>query len=171
MSKNQTNKWGELPLSSLTKKRFRTLFQRTETRYLVVGGMNTALSFCLGPILFYFLIDHIHYIFIMILGAILNVTISYLNYKFFVFQTKSNYIREYLRFYLVYAVPIGFNFVAFPFCYQILRMNPYLAQIMLSMITVIFSYFGHKNFSFSTKRRVKPPESNSTKTSEGEIKI
>jgi putative flippase GtrA len=117
------------------------------------------------------LIDHVHYVFIMILGAILNVTISYLNYKFFVFQTKSNYIREYLRFYLVYAVPIGFNFLAFPFCYQVLRMNPYLAQVMLSTITVVFSYFAHKNFSFSPKRGINRSKTDSTKTPEGETKI
>jgi putative flippase GtrA len=117
-------------------------------RYLVTGGVNTLLSYAVGASLFYILIDKIHYMIIMVIGTVVNITISYFNYKLIVFKTKGNYIREYLRFYVVYSVPIGFSFIAFPICYQGLGMNPYLAQALIMAVTVVVSYIGHKKISF-----------------------
>lgn len=132
------------------------LIRRPEIRYLITGGANTALSFGVGALLFYLLIDHLHYVVIMVLGTVVNITISYVNYKFIVFKTKGNYIREYLRFYMIYSLPIAFNFIAFPICYQVLKINPYITQLILTAITVVFSYFGHKNFSFLPKKQTPP---------------
>jgi len=132
------------------------LLRRTEVRYLITGGANTVLNFGVGALLFYLLIDHLHYVAIMVLGTVVNITISYINYKFVVFKTKGNYLREYLRFYVIYSLPIAFNFVAFPICYQALKINPYLSQLILTAVTVVFSYFGHKNFSFLPKKTIPP---------------
>lgn len=136
-------------MHTLLKYRYiQSIFSMRLVRYLVTGGINTLLSYAVGASLFYILIDKIHYIIIMIISTIVNVTISYFNYKFIVFKTKGNYIREYLRFYIVYSVPIGFGFIAFPICYQALDMNPYLAQALIMAVTVIASYIGHKKISF-----------------------
>jgi putative flippase GtrA len=133
---------------------FKYIWSLPQFRYLVIGGINTFLSYGLGALLLYALLDKIHYFWIMVIGTIASVTISYLNHKFIVFRTEGNYIREYLRFYLIYAVPICFAFIAFPICYDLLGMNPYFAQAVIMGVTIVASYIGHKRFSFHPRRDI-----------------
>ena len=119
-------------------------------RFLLTGGWNTAFSYGSLATLYYLLSDRIHYIIILAFSSVLNITNAYICHKFFVFKTKGNYIREYLRYYIVYSVPIGIGFIFFPICIELLRMNFYIAQALLTFITVIVSYFGHKHVSFRT---------------------
>jgi len=82
------------------------------------------------------------------LSNIISITNAYVGYKIFVFKTEGNYLREYARFYVVYGSAFLLNFALLPLCVEILRISPVLAQAGLIFINVIFSYFGHKNFSF-----------------------
>lgn len=119
-------------------------------RFLVVGGWNTAFAYISLAILYYLLSDKIHYMIILGFSGIINITNAYICHKFFVFKTKGNYVKEYLRYYVVYAVPMAIGFIAFPICIEILKMNFYVTQAILTLITVIISWFGHKNISFRT---------------------
>lgn len=77
-------------------------------RYLVVGGINTlfgygcyaALTAVLQPRL-----SH-GYIIANLLSGIINTTFSYLGYKWFVFRTKGNYLREWVRAVAVYSTAV-----------------------------------------------------------------
>ena len=117
-------------------------------RYLLAGGVNTIFGYSSFALL-YFLFSHfVHYLVILVACTVVAVTFSYLTYKFFVFRTRSNYLREYARFYVVYAVPIALGFVLFPICIELLHLNPYLTQACIMVVTVVISYFGHKHVSF-----------------------
>ena len=133
------------------RRRITAIWSLQQFRYLVTGGVNTLLSYAIGAITFYLLVDKIHYLLIMIVSTVICVTVSYVNHKIFVFRTEGNFIREYLRFYLVYAVPICFAFVAFPVFYVVLGVNPYVAQALIMAVTVVASYIGHKRISFRTR--------------------
>ncbi len=119
-------------------------------RFLVTGGWNTAFGFILLAGLYYFLSNRIHYMVILILGNVICITNAYICHKLFVFRTKGNWIKEYLRYYVVYSVPMGIGLIFFPVCIEILKMNFYVVQALLTSITVIISYFGHKHISFRT---------------------
>ena len=84
----------------------------------------------------------------MVASVLINVTMAYCSYKFFVFRTKGNYLREYLRFYAVYAVPIGVGFALLPFLIEVFGLNAYLAQAIVIGVTTTVGYFGHKHVSF-----------------------
>lgn len=88
----------------------------------------------------------------MVASTVINVTMAYLCYKFFVFKTRGNYLREYARFYAVYAVPIGIGFVLLPFLIEVAHLNAYLSQAGVMLVGVICSYLGHKHFSFRRRR-------------------
>lgn len=117
-------------------------------RFIVIGGWNTAFAYISLAILYYLLSDKIHYMIIIAFSGIINITNAYICHKFFVFKTKGNYVKEYLRYYAVYSVPMAIGFIAFPICIEILKMNFYVTQALLTSITVIISYFGHKHVSF-----------------------
>ncbi|HWR58819.1 MAG TPA: GtrA family protein [Thermodesulfovibrionales bacterium] len=118
------------------------------SRFLITGGWNTIFSYISLALMYYFFSNRIHYLVIMVLATIINITNAFICHKFFVFKTKGNYLREYLRYYVVYSVPIGISLISFPFCIEILKINFYVTQALLTLITVIISYFGHKHVSF-----------------------
>ena len=128
------------------------LLARQEVRYLIVGGWNALF----GPgcfVFFYWLLHaHVHYMIIFVLTNILAVTVAYVLYKWFVFRTRGNIIREGLRFYSVYGISFLFGLAALPFCVEVLLLNIYLSQLLIVVVTVVCSFFGHKHFSFAKQK-------------------
>ncbi len=133
-------------------------------RYLVVGTWNTLFSFfayaamtaLLTP-----LIPHA-YILASAISSVLSITVSFLGYKWFVFKTKGNYLREWLRCVIVYSGGIIVGILALPMLVFALRhatpsnaSAPYVAGLILAAFNVTASFVGHKNFSFALKKTAK----------------
>lgn len=127
------------------------LFKRHEekVRYLIVGGWNTAFGYLLFVVLYGLLGSIVHYTVILTVGYVISLTNAYICYKFLVFRTKGNYLKEYLRFYLVYGVAYLINLALLPVFVEVLKVSPIIAQAVIVFFTVIISYVGHRNFSFS----------------------
>jgi putative flippase GtrA len=140
--------------------------QRTQLsqaiRYLLVGGFNT----CFG----YGLFVAFNYLFrglgvygseiASLLSNIIAITAAFLGYKRFVFRTHGNYLREWLRCLSIYGGSMLFALAALPPLTLLLRhrlghpqMASNVAAAILTVVTVLGSYLGHKYFSF---RRVGP---------------
>ncbi len=119
-----------------------------QLRFLIIGGWNTAFGYGCFALAYRLLSPSVHYLVIQAVCVVVNITNSYLCYKFFVFFTRGNYLREYLRFYAVYAVPIGLGFVMLPLAIEVLKMNAYLAMALITILLTIISYLGHKHYSF-----------------------
>ena len=126
-------------------------------RYLLVGGFNT----CFGYALFF----AFNYLFrslgvygseiASLLGNVIAITVAFLGYKWFVFRTHGNYLREWLRCFAVYGVGMLPELIALPILTRLFlaislthRPAPYLAGAVITIFTATLSYFGHKKFSF-----------------------
>lgn len=126
-------------------------------RYLLVGAWNTAFGYATFAILTAALNKSIpqSYMLASILSSLLNITVSFLGYKWFVFKTKGNYLREWARCVGVYSGAIGMGLVLLPIMVFVLRHHfhlqrqaPYIAGALLTGFSVVISFFGHKHFSF-----------------------
>jgi putative flippase GtrA len=98
----------------------------------------------------------------MLFASVFNIAFSFLTYKWFVFKTRGNYLKEYLRSLLVYLPSIAVNTMAVaPLSVALNHLNTpierltnitngsvYLASILLLGTTFILSFFGHKHISF-----------------------
>ncbi len=130
-------------------------------RYLVVGGFNTlfgygcyaALTAALQPRLAH------GYIVANLLAGLVNITFSYLGYKWFVFKTRGNYLREWLRALAVYSSAILVGTALLPVLVFAIRRStrfdaaaPYIAGAVLIGFTTIYSFLGHRHFSFRTSK-------------------
>jgi putative flippase GtrA len=126
-------------------------------RYLLVGVWNTLFGYgsyvfftaMLGP-----MIPH-SYIVASVISSLLNITVSFLGYKWFVFKTKGNYLREWIRCVGVYSGGILFGVLTLPVLVVLIRRNtrfvaqaPYIAGALLTGVMVVYSFVGHKKFSF-----------------------
>jgi len=68
-------------------------------RYLLVGAWNTLFgygTFALFTAVLNPIVPH-SYIWASLLSSLLNITVAYFGYKWFVFKTKGNYLREWMR--------------------------------------------------------------------------
>lgn len=121
---------------------------RQVIRYLFVGGWNTLFGIAVYTFLYWWLGAIVHYLILVVIANILSVTNAYICYKLFVFKTKGRIIREYLRCYVVYGTALLGSFAAMFLLVSFLHMNPVLANILITLATVVISYVGHRFFSF-----------------------
>lgn len=115
---------------------------------MIAGGWNTAFGYGVYVGLLYLFQPWVHYMAIAVVGSVVAITMAYATHKLFVFRTKGNVLREYLKFYGVYSVTSALGLVALPLCVEVLEMSPYLAPLLILGVTVVLSYLGHKHFSF-----------------------
>lgn len=130
-------------------------------RYLVVGVWNTAFGYGTFALFTALLERHMpaSYMAGALLSSVLNITVSFLGYKWFVFKTQGNYLKEWSRCLMVYGGSIAVGLALLPptvFLVAYLTDNPrtapYIAGALLLGVQVIFSFLGHRNFSFNGAR-------------------
>ena len=131
-------------------RRLTCLPARQEVRYLVAGGCNTLFGYGVYALLNWQLAERLPlgYMAAAVLSNVCAITFSYLTYKFFVFRTRGNYVREYLRCYLVYGGMALLGLALLPLFVEGFGINSYLAPILTMPVTILASYFGHRDFSF-----------------------
>jgi putative flippase GtrA len=103
-----------------------------------------------------------------VLANFIAISVAFLGYKWFVFRTRGNYLREWIRCFGVYGGSAIISLGGLPILVEVLRYRlrkpeqaPYIAAAIMAMVAVSFSFLGHKNFSF----RQKPGEESAGRTS------
>jgi putative flippase GtrA len=86
-----------------------------------------------------------------LLANIVNITMAFLTYKLFVFQTEGNWIREYFRTYLVYGGATLAGLVLLWAMVGGLSMPFWLAQGLVMITIILASYVSHSRFTFRKK--------------------
>lgn len=132
-------------------------------RFLMVGVFNTAFSLGMYTalvIVFDRSFPHLTQPVIAVISNIVSqpicITVAFFCYKHFVFRTKGNYLKEWLRCFAVYSVSIVLSpfitlfatkfFLLFHWPWR--RAPAIAAGFANSAIIACYSYFGHKKFSF-----------------------
>ena len=127
------------------------LLDRQEFRFLMVGGINTAVGYGVYVILLTFGLD---YLIAFTIATIIGVINSYLWNRFFTFKSKSKAAKEIVKFALVYFISFCFGLLFLKLIIGVLGINQYIAGILNIVITTAISWFGHKNFSFKIKENI-----------------
>jgi putative flippase GtrA len=130
----------------------------TVARYLLVGAFNTlfgygcfaVFTFLLTPLIAY------GYVAASLLANLFAITFAFFGYKWFVFKTKGNYLKEWIRCVGVYAGSMILSAAALPVVVGIIRRQfgfergaPYMAGAIVLVFSVVFSFFGHRHISFA----------------------
>jgi putative flippase GtrA len=132
-------------------------------RFLAVGVFNTAFSLTLYSacvIAFGRLLPRYGKPIIADISQLVSqpicITVAFLCYKHFVFRTKGNYLREWLRCSAVYSISFPASLVILPAATKFFLLfqwpwpsaPPILAGLVNSVCIACYSYFAHKKFSF-----------------------
>lgn len=132
-------------------------FGRQFMTFLAVGAGNTLFGFASYAALT-FLLDGLvpfHYVAASLAASVVNVTVSFLAYKWVVFRTRGNYFSEWLRAIVVYGSTIVFGAASLPplvFLAEHMlprpELAPYLAGAALIVGQAMVSFFAHRRFTF-----------------------
>jgi putative flippase GtrA len=126
-------------------------------RYLLVGGFNTVFGYGVFALLNWLFtgLGSFSYMYAAILANLISITVAFLNYKWFVFRTRGNYLMEWIRCFSVYGTSALIGLAGLPILVPILRnhlhrpeLASYIAAAIMTVVTVLFSFIGHRNFSF-----------------------
>lgn len=127
-------------------------------KYLAAGMVNTIFGYGSFALLNKIFTPHISHAYILIgpVANLINITFSLLNYKWFIFKTKGNYAREWLRCASVSSGGIILGTVSLPtlvfMIRHMTRLNeaaPYIAWAILLATSVVMGFVGHRRFTFA----------------------
>lgn len=139
----------------------RRLAEIESVRFLVIGGFNT-----LFGIVDSFVMVKLALLIVpsqpktmgtvaIAVSSVMNIGVSFLTYKWFVFRTKGNYLKEYLRSLLIYLPNLAASTLAVAPLASLLRRwighettSVYAAIGIVVVAGIVFSFFGHKNVTF-----------------------
>jgi putative flippase GtrA len=124
------------------------LLKIKSARYLLAGGWNTLFGYGVGVGLYVLLIDRLHITLIAIIANIISITMSFVIYKLYVFRSPGNWLKEYLRCYILYGSMACFGIVLLWIFVDYFHINIWFSQAFVIFSTVFASYFGHKFFTF-----------------------
>ena len=116
-------------------------------RFLLVGGYNAAFSYIIFAIAVYFLGQE-NYQICVALQWIISSVFSFVNQKIFVFCTKGNWIKEYLKCCTTWAVSYACNAIILEFIVRYVTKNVYIGQIVSIFIASVVTYVLFKYFAF-----------------------
>lgn len=121
---------------------------KTGFAYLLVGGWNTFFAIALYTLLVTFCGDK-HYLLLGVLCNIIIITNAYICYKIFVFKTKGNIIKEYLKCYSVYGLSMALGLALMYVFVDIIGIKAVFSNIIVTLMLTVVSFLGHKFFSFA----------------------
>jgi len=133
-------------------------------RYLLVGGFNTLFGYGIFALLNWLFtgMGRYSYIYATLLASLIALTVAFLGYKWFVFRTHGNYLAEWIRCLGVYGSTVLISLAGMPILVPLLQSalsHPerasYIAGAIMTAVSIIFGFFGHKNVSFREGWSVK----------------
>jgi len=131
-------------------------------RYLCVGAFNTAFGYGLYALALALLNHSVpqRYLYLTVIAASvistpISITVAYFGYKLFVFRTRGNHLREWLKAFGVYGVGMLPGLLVLSALTRLLQSvlhhknyAGYLAGALVQGFTVIISFLGHKKITF-----------------------
>lgn len=144
----------------------RLIAERQVLRYLLAGGWNSLFGYVCyaGFVALYSRVLESRYLpltvdIASVTATPFGVTMSFFTYKLFVFRTEGNYLREWIKCFIVYGSATIPGLFALPLVTRLLQSVPslhamagYLAGAIVMGFTTIYTYLAHKKFSFSRRK-------------------
>jgi putative flippase GtrA len=153
---------GKFRIRDMTIAARSRIMSATVIRYVAVGACNTIFGFgcfafftmLLTPVISY------GYVLASLLSNLFSITFAFLGYKWFVFKTHGNYVKEWIRCVGVYTTSILLSAAALPVLVPFIRHQtgnartaPYLAGAVVLVSSLVFSFLGHRHISFGASKQ------------------
>ena len=119
-------------------------------RFLFVGGFNAGVAYIIYS-LFCIVLGESAYQAALALAWAISSVISFTTQKLFVFESKGNWIKEYIKCCTTWFFSYLINAGLLEFTVKSLHLNVFVAQIISTFIASVFTYILFKTFAFKKK--------------------
>lgn len=127
------------------------LIKDRRVAFLIVGGINTAVGFA-WFVFFEVTIGRLWgYMVTLAFAHVASVLCAFVLHRRFVFRVHGHVLRDLWRFEVVNLASLGINIVALPALVEFAGLAPIVAQAVITVVTTVVSYVGHRYFSFHRK--------------------
>ena len=116
-------------------------------RFIIIGILNASFAYFLYAIFLFLLGNGFHQIALALAWGISSIT-SFLTHKFFVFNKKGDFFKQYLKCCSTWIISYFINAILLELFIAILKLNPFISQIIAPAIAGIFTYFMFKKVAF-----------------------
>jgi putative flippase GtrA len=153
-----------LPVIDFFYPPFRKLMGLQTYRYAASGGINTAIGFIVFYISFKFIFREVPFdagILVLeahsaalIVSFCISFPLGFFMMKYVVFSDSNMKGKVQLfRYFMLYVFNLGFNYLLLKVFVESLKIYPVFAQIMTTIIIIIFSYIAQRNFTFRIRNQ------------------
>ena len=129
--------------------RLLVLLRSQEVAYLVVGGINTAIGLTWFAVVHQVWGQYIGYMGSLFVAYALAILCAFVLHRSLVFRVHGHVLRDLARFTSVNLTALGINAVLLPVCVELVGLPVLPAQVVVTGLTVILSFFAHRSFSFA----------------------
>lgn len=116
-------------------------------RFLFVGGCNAGFSYIIFTIALHF-IGQENYQICVALQWLISSVFSFVNQKLFVFCTKGNWVKEYLKCCTTWVVSYVCNALILELVLKFVTKNIYVGQFFSILCAAVVTYILFKYFAF-----------------------
>ena len=128
-----------------------TLARKSERplRFLVAGGINTALGLAFYPLLLWAVPWlRTHYMVALAVAQAVCLCFAFTLHKLAVFRTRGNMLREFAHFASFYLFNYAVKWAALPLLVEGAEVPPAVAQTGFTLALIVGSYFWHSRVTF-----------------------
>jgi putative flippase GtrA len=119
-----------------------------QARFIMIGGLNTLIGYLVVTCVYTLFSERLSFLMIGIISNIVAITIGFTLQKFFVFQTKGNWLKQYLRSYITYGAVGIIGFALLWIFLNIFQINVWISQAIIMVLITGISFIGHKKITF-----------------------
>lgn len=125
------------------------IFNKFNYKYLFLGILNTLFGYWFGILCFFSLYDLVGVLGVGIIANFFSISFTFLTYKYFLFKTKGNFLKEYFKSIINYSFLGILSVILLWVFIEKVMLNIYFSQLIILPIIVLFGYFGNKFFVFN----------------------
>ena len=118
-------------------------------RYLIVGIYNVGFTYVAFSLLFLCCEKYIGIQWVYWISAVLGIVNGFLFQKTFVWRVQGSWKRQILKFVLLNLIVSAVNSLALFFFVTKSMLNPYITQLLITLVLVVCSYFISKLWIFN----------------------
>ncbi len=142
----ENNNWRCLIMSRLKK-----LLSDQRSLFLIIGAANTILATVIFAGLVHFFGPEVPSVVSLIISWFVSLLTGFFAHRVFVFRVSGRIFPDLMRYASVTYVTLVFNISALALLSDVLGLPPVPVQIGVILVAIVFSYVGHKFFSFRRK--------------------
>lgn len=130
-----------------------SLKDRTVFRYTLIGIINTVFGFSFFPFFYWLFHDKLEINVLVTLSHLCCVALSFFLHKYFTFQTGNSIHLEGGKFIVSQSITWTINIILLNAALKWLGGDPFVLQMLISVLITVGNYFVYKHFVFLKKKR------------------